>query len=349
MQAEMTSSKYLWKKVSDELTDYIHEHNPPSGSNFFTVDEISARYGISNITSRRVLSELSKKNLVEQSRGRACVIKQVNSLRKVYILIHDLDKERSIGFNYVYAGIYKGISEEAIKIHCETELISTAFLKKMTIDHKTDIIIMQNFPACDKAAADLLSYDPNINCVCCQTIDNPPGVSTVSGNLNRSGWMITGHLISRGHQRVAMVASGHPSWYTPKFDGYYTSLKEHNMSFDAELLKTVENSQESCNQAMNELLALKDPPTAVFCSNDYTALRVLNYCKDHNIPVPGKLAIAGFDNLPESRVAHPALTTVDTEWAEQGRRSVRFLAEHLERGNVKKIVIEPKLIIREST
>ncbi|MFA6102351.1 MAG: substrate-binding domain-containing protein [Victivallaceae bacterium] len=349
MQAEMTSSKYLWKKVADELTNYIHKHNLRSGSKFFTADEISARYGISNITSRRVLSELSSKNLIEQSRGRACVIKQVNSLRKIYILIDNLDKDRSISFNYVYAGVYKGITEEAIKINCETELISTAFLKKMTIDHNTDIIIMQNFPAYDKTAADLLSYDPNINCVCCQTIDNPPGVSTVSGNLNRSGWMITGHLISRGHQRIAMVACGNPVWYTPKFDGYYAALKEHNMSFDAVLVKGIENNRDSCNQAMNELLALKDPPTAVFCSNDYTALWALNYCKDHNIPVPDKLAIAGFDNLPESRVAHPALTTIDTEWAEQGRRSVRFLAEHLERGNVKKIVIEPKLIIREST
>jgi DNA-binding LacI/PurR family transcriptional regulator len=349
MKAEATSSKYLWKKVSDELTNYIHQHNLPSGSKFFTVDEISARYGISNITSRRVLSELSRKNLIEQSRGRACVIKQVNSLRKIYILIDNLDKEKLIGFNYVYAGIYKGVTEEAIKMHCETELISTAFLKKMTIDHSTDIIIMQNFPEYDKTAADLLYHNENINCVCCHTIDNTPGISNVNGDLNRSSWMMTEHLLGRGHRRIAMLVEGDASWYTPKFDGYYSSLKEHDLSFDAVLLKTVGSNQESCNQAVSELLALKNPPTAVFCANDYTALRVLNYCKDHNITVPDRLAIAGFDNIPESRVAHPALTTVDTGWAELGRRSVLLLAEHLLPGHVKNIVIEPKLVIREST
>lgn len=349
MQAEVTSSKYLWKKVSDELTNYIHKHNLPPGSKFFTVDEISARYGISNITSRRVLSELSRKNLIEQSRGRACVIKQVNSLRKIYILIDNLDKEHSIGFNYVYAGIYKGVTEEAIKLHCETELISTAFLKKMTIDRSTDIIIMQNFPEYDKTAAGLLHHNENLNCVCCHTIDHIPGISTVNGNLNSSGWMITEHLISRGHRRIAMLVEGNSTWYSKKFDGYYSSLGEHDMSFDAVLLKIVENSQESCNQAMDELLALKNPPTAVFCSNDYAALRVLNYCKEHGIPVPGKFAVAGFDNIPESRVAHPALTTVDTGWSELGRRCVSLLAEHLPRGQAKNVVVEPKLIIREST
>ncbi|MFA7231250.1 MAG: substrate-binding domain-containing protein [Victivallaceae bacterium] len=349
MQAEMTSSKYLWKKVSDELTDYIHKHELQSGSKFFTVDEISSRYGISSITSRRVLSELSKKNLIEQSRGRACVIKQVNQLRKIYLLIDNLDRHKSIGFNYVYAGIYKGITEEAIRMHCETELISTAFLKKMTIDYNTDIIIIQNFPEYDKAAADLLNYNENINCVCCHTIDTLPKISTVNGDLNKSGWMITDHLISRGHQRIAMLVEGNSSWYTPKFDGYYSSLKEHGLSFDATLLKTVEKDQDSCNQAMNELLALKNPPTAVFCSNDYAALRILNYCKDTNISVPDKLAVAGFNNLPETRVAHPPLTSIDTGWAELGKRSVLLLAENLSRKEIKNIVIEPKLIIREST
>ena len=79
----------LWEKVTEELVGQIKSNAYAAGDRFYSADEISARFGISNITSRRVLAELARMNLIQKSRGRGCVINKSHQLKKIYVMFHD--------------------------------------------------------------------------------------------------------------------------------------------------------------------------------------------------------------------------------------------------------------------
>ena len=78
---------------------------------------------------------------------------------------------------------------------------------------------------------------------------------------------------------------------------------------------------------MAKLASLANPPRAVMAFNDLPAIGALQYCREHDIAVPGEVAIAGFDNLAETGVTHPPLTTVEYPHAEIGRLAIQTLID----------------------
>jgi DNA-binding LacI/PurR family transcriptional regulator len=92
--------------------------------------------------------------------------------------------------------------------------------------------------------------------------------------------------------------------------------------------------------------------TAVFVANDQMALGVMRAFREAGLSVPGQVAIAGFDDIPEAEFFAPPLTTVRQDFAAVGRASIRLLLSHLEAGTTggdERVVIEPRLIVRSST
>ena len=258
------------------------------------------------------------------------------------------DKEISTSnLGYVRAGLYKGIVEESIRLGCETKVVTLKFLERARHGERFDLLIVQNFPEFFKEMADLISNSENINCSCCHALHPIRGVSTVRNDFVNGGYMATSHLIERGHRRIAMITTG-DEWGAGRFEGYFMALKDNGICFESALLKNCEINYASTARAMAELMAMKNPPTAVFAMSDTFALFVFDYCSQNNIRIPGGLAVIGFDNTSDSEIFNPPLTSVDTHWAEQGRLAVRLLAEDLPKDRVKDIVVKADLIIRKS-
>lgn len=336
----------LWEKVTEELASQIKNNACANGDKFYSADEISARFGVSNITSRRVLAELARMNLIRKSRGRGCVINKSHQLKTVYVMFHDKEIPMN-NLGYVRAGLYKGIVEESIRLGCETKVVTLKFIERAQHGERLDLLIVQNFPDFFKEMADLISDSDNINCSCCHCLTPIRGVSTVRNDFVNGGYIATSHLIERGHRRIAMITAG-DEWGAGRFEGYFMALKDSGICFESALLKNCEISYASTAKAMAELMALKKPPTAVFAMSDMFASFVFDYCAQNKIRIPGDLAVVGFDNTSDSEISNPPLTTVDTHWAEQGRLAVRLLAEDLPKDKVKDIVVKADLIIRKS-
>ena len=74
-----------------------------------------------------------------------------------------------------------------------------------------------------------------------------------------------------------------------------------------------------------ELLSLPEPPTAIFAANDCSALATLEVAAELGIDVPGQLSVVGFDNIPESALAHPPLTTVQQPMRQMGHDAITML------------------------
>jgi LacI family transcriptional regulator len=101
------------------------------------------------------------------------------------------------------------------------------------------------------------------------------------------------------------------------------------------------------------LLTLADRPTAVFASNDLSAIQVLRTASELGLSVPDDLSVVGFDNIPESALVDPPLTTVDQSIQAMGREAVRMLIaliEHPDRPlDARHVTLPTQLVVRRST
>lgn len=104
-------------------------------------------------------------------------------------------------------------------------------------------------------------------------------------------------------------------------------------------------------EALERLLSLPKPPTAVFCHSDVMALGALSYAKRRGLKVPHDLSIIGFDNISLAEFCDPPLTTVAQPRFDIGREAMLLLLEQLQGHTVSSgsRLLDCELVIRGST
>jgi DNA-binding LacI/PurR family transcriptional regulator len=103
---------------------------------------------------------------------------------------------------------------------------------------------------------------------------------------------------------------------------------------------------------MRNLLALPEPPDAVFCFNDLMALGAMHAVKSAGLRIPEDVAIAGFDDIEDGQYANPTLTTIAPDKQGIADTAVNLLLARIDgtrSGPFELIVPEFKLVVREST
>jgi LacI family transcriptional regulator len=108
---------------------------------------------------------------------------------------------------------------------------------------------------------------------------------------------------------------------------------------------------ESGYNAMQEILDMKERPTAVFCSNDEMALGAMKAIKQRDIEMPDVMSIAGFDDMGFTAYLTPALTTILRPIEDMSRESSQILMNKIESNKFEEpgtIHFNTKLIIRDS-
>lgn len=136
-------------------------------------------------------------------------------------------------------------------------------------------------------------------------------VPSVLIDNERAAFDMTGHLLGLGHRRIGFVV-GDRSFAASgqRLAGYIRALGEAGVEVDLDLIRQGQFDVASGEAAGEALLALPEPPTAIFASSDDMAAGVLAAAHRRGIRVPAALSVAGFDDAPTARVVWPALTTV---------------------------------------
>jgi DNA-binding LacI/PurR family transcriptional regulator len=104
--------------------------------------------------------------------------------------------------------------------------------------------------------------------------------------------------------------------------------------------------------AMQKVLALKNRPTAVLCSNDMTAIGVQHALFEAGLKVPDDLSLIGFDDIHLAEYTIPPLTTVRMSCKDLALRAVNRLMEHLQPGagnTTPDVKIDTRLVVRQTT
>ncbi len=160
---------------------------------------------------------------------------------------------------------------------------------------------------------------------------------------------MTRHLIGLGHRRIAFIA-GHKSYATSaqRMGGYMRALQEAGIELDLSLVKQGGYDFASGSASGEELLALENPPSAIFASNDDMAAGVLAVAHRRAIAVPEMLSVAGFGDDALAGYVWPPLTTIRQPTRRMGYEAADMLlceaAPAIERREV-----PFELIIRGST
>jgi len=140
----------------------------------------------------------------------------------------------------------------------------------------------------------------------------PPGHDHVAVDSIAASRAMTDHLISLGRTRIAAIGRERvPGTASVRLEGYRQALTAAGLPYRPELVIGVAQYDRTAGKvAMEQLLAMPEPPDAVFCFNDLMAIGAIRACVEQGVDVPGQVAIAGFDDIAEGRFGNPTLTTV---------------------------------------
>lgn len=132
------------------------------------------------------------------------------------------------------------------------------------------------------------------------------------------------YLLGLGHQRIGFI-SGRAELESSnrRLKGYRDALEKAGISPDESLIASGDYTTESGVTCARELLSLENPPTAIFASNDQSAMGVYQVAQEMRLRIPEDLSVIGFDNIMESK--YMGLTTVDQFISEMGFVATQML------------------------
>ncbi len=146
------------------------------------------------------------------------------------------------------------------------------------------------------------------------------------------GYLATRHLMDRGHRRIAMIAGDFQTSDKSRhrWHGYRKCLADGEVPYEADRVRQFPYSLENGGRAIRDLMTGPEPPTAVFCSNDYLAFGAIDGARTLGLDVPGDLSVVGFDDMPLSGFFTPGLDTIRQPAYEMGRIGAETLLRRID-------------------
>jgi LacI family transcriptional regulator len=227
-------------------------------------------------------------------------------------------------------------------------------LKKILLENKPSVLIA-------------ISMAPNSEVISMYKENNVPiilldeearGATTLATDNNKGGHIAAEHLMSKGKKKIGIVngriqASGiYAGNYCAKlrFEGFRDALKQRGLAIPVGCTIEVPNySREDGVAVMPKLIDAG--VDAIFCAAaDNTALGLLSAARDRRIRIPEDIAIVSFDDLPAAQTSSPSLTTIRQPMKEIVEAAFRMATTQQDEilRSPKKVLFEPKLIIRQS-
>jgi len=191
--------------------------------------------------------------------------------------------------------------------------------------------------------APLVAIDPN---------NISPECAAIIATNREGALAAVNHLIELGHRRIGFITgridliSG-----SRRFLGYKDALYTAGIPLDEKLIRIGDYTTETAVGCAYELLTLADPPTAIFASNDMSAMGVYQTAKEIGLRIPEDLSVIGFDNLKESFYLKPALTTIDQFIKDMGTQAIEMIVKLVNGETLEDPLrkIQTKLVVRDST
>jgi LacI family transcriptional regulator len=180
----------------------------------------------------------------------------------------------------------------------------------------------------------------------------PSSLPTIDSDNLHGAQLATEHLLELGHRRIAML-TGRPDLQSARLreDGYRKAMAAAGVAVDEGLVRLGAYNAPTSADAARELLAGDDRPTAVFAANDTSAIATIDVARELGLQVPDDLSVVGFDNIPESALCTPPLTTVEQPIRTMGHHAVEMLIRLIrdDTPETTHITLATRLVVRHTT
>ena len=176
----------------------------------------------------------------------------------------------------------------------------------------------------------------------------PEGITqrvVTTDNVN-AAYEATKHLISLGHERIAIIAGRLPmSTGHDRVEGFRKAMQEAHLPIREEYFQRGDFSLASGNQCGTALMSLDVPPTAIFSSNNMMTLGLMRSLADRDLVCPRDVSVVSFDDFDWAANFSPQLTTVAQPAYEIGREAMRMLFRLMATSKDKNLPDEPSKVL----
>jgi DNA-binding LacI/PurR family transcriptional regulator len=168
----------------------------------------------------------------------------------------------------------------------------------------------------------------------------------------KAAYSMTEYLIRLNHRRIGLILGPYTRVRRARrrLEGYQAALKDNGLSCDPRIVIEKHPTLQEGMKAMQKLLSMRKPPSAVFAASDMLAVGALAAAREKGFRVPEDVSIAGFDDIDFAAFSNPPLTTVRVPASQMGEMAVGMLMEMIEgnSGEIRQITLDTELIVRES-
>jgi LacI family transcriptional regulator len=334
----------------------IREVAKQSGVSVSTVSRVFNGYDdVSPATRERVL-EIARKLDYAPSAAARTLVKQRSQLIGVVLFTgYEHPDIHHPFFQEVLVGLKHGIGELGYDLLLfATEQPGSSrgrphsYLRRAQ-QHRADGIVVMGVDRADPEVDKLVRSDVPVMAVDIDVVGDH--TSFVASDNIGGARLAVRHLHGLGHTRIATIAG--PSGMKPGADrtlGFRAEMRELGLTIPPGYEVEGDFYPESGERAMQSMLALPEPPTAVFVAADMMAVGAIRAAQSAGLSVPEDLAIVGFDDIRVAELVSPPLTTVRQDMVGIGLAAGRALVEQIENPDVTPpvLTLPVELVVRES-
>ena len=260
---------------------------------------LNSDQSISPLTKRRV-EELAKQwGYVPNESARHF---KLNKTFTIGVILPDLTDQFYVAAINGVENIAEGEKYNIILGQTHEDVSKEENIANVMLKNRVDGLIV----AVTKDTVDMTFFEKfnsvGIPVVCIIREPNNHSFNCISINNEEGGFKATNFLIEKGHRRVAHIMGPKTLQISQlRLQGYRQALEKNNIPFDEELVKVVDFSREQTEEAVQELMSLPFPPTAIFTFKNCITLDAIDYFKRH---CPHKLNAVDFTDFGNLSIFH---------------------------------------------
>jgi DNA-binding LacI/PurR family transcriptional regulator len=327
----------------------LHDVAELAGVSMSTVSRVANGSGLVSAPTRERVERAMKSLDYQPSRVARRLRRERGKAHLLGLIIPDIQ-------NPFFADLARGVEDVARQQGYmvlfgnsdEDPIAETLHLDLMRAESVDGVILP---PTADRQHAAAATARGALPVVCVDRRPSRVTLDTVVTDNLRGAYEAVDHLIRLGHHRIAFIG-GRPRLSTTeeRLEGYLRALRDHDIAPIDALVSGGHSREAGGRHAAEALLALPEPPTAMFVGNNLMTLGALEAIHGRGLRIPDDVAIIGFDDMPWALALNPPLTAVRQLGYEMGRRAVELLLQRIEdpRRSTTLVVLQPELIVRKS-
>lgn len=252
--------------------------------------------------------------------------------------------------NPFFPELIQGFEEEAIEVGYETLIGSTNYdLSRMELcvqrmlERKVDGVAIMTF-GIEEPLLDRLSSQ-GIPMVFVDMAPRKKNIATIHVDYEKGISEAVAHLCELGHRRISFI-SGPLRLHSAaaRLKAFKSAARARGCFLDRYVVYG-DHTMVGGERGMEQLLRLKNAPTAVICSNDITAIGAMHSASRAGLSIPEDISLIGFDNVQITEYMLPPLTTITMSGRDIASRAVSALLSP----GVPLRTVETTLVVRQTT